>query len=156
MVNAALLHATVRHIRAHPDTWFQMDYRRGHAGCVAYHAAILAGAQLAHVAPSIEQPSGGRPWPNHDPYLVCNRAARDLDFTRNDEIHLAEFARRALGLNAQSARALFDATNTLADLERLVESYTAPSNAPGRGLGPRSAPGTARPTTGPAAGDSHG
>ncbi|WP_059007905.1 hypothetical protein [Streptomyces specialis] len=127
MPNAALLRATLRHIRTHPETWIQMDYRRGSAGCFAYHAALLAGAQLASPAATVERRPSGKPWPNHDPYLVPNRSARDLGFTQDEKIHLADFARRALDLDDESACTLFDAANSLADLERLVDALTSQS-----------------------------
>ncbi|MDT0307252.1 hypothetical protein RM780_09785 [Streptomyces sp. DSM 44917] len=132
MANTELLRATLRHIRAHPDAWIQIDYRRGRAGCFAYHAAMLAGGQLAHPAASIDRPSGDGSWPNHDPYLVCNRAARDLGFARDEVVHIADFARRALDLDDASARSLFSADNTLDDLERLVQIHDArrPGSSP--------------------------
>jgi hypothetical protein len=99
MANTDLLRRTMQHIRAHPETWSQIDYRRGAIGCFAYHAALLAGGELAHPAPTIPRPSGGEPYPNHDAHLRCNGTARGLGFSDADEIHLQEFARRALGLN---------------------------------------------------------
>lgn len=131
MANTDLLRKTMQHIRGHPDTWSQIDYRRGATGCFAYHAALLAGGELAHPAPTVPRPSGGEPYPNHDAHLRCNGVAQGLGFSHADEIHLKEFARRALGLNPKQAGDLFWAGNNLADLERLVQEYTASSTAGG-------------------------
>ncbi len=127
MVNADLLHETVQHIRNHPDTWCQLDYRRGPAGCFAYHAALLAGAELASPEPSVSQADCRAYWPNHDDRLAFNEAARKLGFTERDYINISDFARRALGIDSHAADELFEATNTLADLERFVQALTVDS-----------------------------
>ena len=124
MSNTDLLHRTLEDIRAHQENWSQIDYRRGAKGCFALHAALLAGGELAHPDPVVPGSSGGEPRLNHDPHLVWNHAAQRLGFARDDHIHLRAFARRALGLTPEQAKDVFDAGNSLADLERLVEQYT--------------------------------
>jgi hypothetical protein len=125
MPNDQLLQETLRHIRAHPDDWYQADYRRGGCGCFAFHAALLAGAELASPARTATWSPSGKPWPNHDLRLILNGAARDLGFGEGDPIDVAGFARRALGIDRRQAEALFAAANSLTDLDQLVAEYTA-------------------------------
>ncbi|MDT0318531.1 hypothetical protein [Streptomyces millisiae] len=123
MANAHLLHATLRRIQVCPERWNQMTYRRRDQGCFAYHAALLAGAQLARPNPVIAGTDGSVIGSNHSTELVFNEAARALGFAEGDTISIPAFARKALRLRVQEAAELFDALNTLADLERFVRRY---------------------------------
>lgn len=106
MPNTERLNATLEHIREDPDTWDQTVFRNGDHGCFAFHAALLAGAEIE----------------NPDIYLCVrlrfNEAALALGFNENDTITIEEFAQRALELDR--IYPLFLPDLTLADLERLV------------------------------------
>ncbi|WP_059007907.1 hypothetical protein [Streptomyces specialis] len=117
MANAELLRTTLRHIQQNPDSWDQASWRCGSTGCFAFHAALLAGAELAD--PQTTVPGPGGTTPNYDSYLACNTAARDLGFTQ-PRIHISDFAQAALGLETEKATELFASWRELPDLEALV------------------------------------
>ncbi|AXK35786.1 hypothetical protein DVA86_27295 [Streptomyces armeniacus] len=106
MPNTALLNATLDHICTHPDDWDQWVYRDGTAGCFAFHAALLAGAEIKD------------PEDSGSTTLRCNEAARALGFSEGERITIEGFAQRALELDGNGV--LFDPHHTLEDLERMV------------------------------------
>ena len=125
MANADLLRRTLAHIQTHPDQWNQRTFREGDTGCFAFHAARLAGAELAQPEPEVTV--DGSVYPNHAPEVALNAAARELGFTEDDEgrLDIEEFATRALELTSGEDLELFYANNSLEDLADFVEEYTA-------------------------------
>ncbi|MFD5321115.1 hypothetical protein [Streptomyces sp. NPDC127098] len=124
MANGDLLHTTLRHIQDGRESWDQTVWRAGNRGCFAFHAARLAGAVLEDPEPTITWGDGSID-PNDDVRVVVNDAARALGYEDGDFISINLFARRALKLSDEQAAELFCGCNGLADLERLVQEYTA-------------------------------
>jgi hypothetical protein len=127
MANAELLRKTLRHIEANPDAWRQNVYREGDTGCFAYHASLLAGAELAQPDSHITTPEGGTT-PNYSTTVAFNDAAQALGFDESDYIEIDDFARSALDMELEDADELFSASNTLGDLRLLVSEYAPPDD----------------------------
>lgn len=121
MPNAELLRETLRHIQQNPESWDQKYYRRGSSGCFAFHAALLARAELAIPEPVITERYGSTR-PNHSRAVAWTPAARDLGFAEGEEIDLHDFACRALELTESEAAQLFYEYDNLSDLEAIAES----------------------------------
>ncbi|AXK35785.1 hypothetical protein DVA86_27290 [Streptomyces armeniacus] len=113
MAHTERLNATLQQIRTHPETWDQQVYRDGNAGCFAFHAALLAGAEIN--AP--EDPG--------DDTLRCNEAARAHGFSNGERITIGDFAQCALELTLDERLELFHPHRTLTDLERIVAEISA-------------------------------
>lgn len=98
MANNELLDLTLNHIIENPESWHQQDWRCGTSYCFFGHAALLSGWKSAEGDTSA--------------FMVS--PDNEVDTIEN-------VARRALDLDAETARILSCSTNTLDDLERMVE-----------------------------------
>lgn len=132
-----LLHRTLAHITANPHQWNQRLWIT-HTTCdFAARAALLHGATIDRTAP------GSR----HNPLLPLDEAARQRLGLTLHQIHalgiapihqpghrlaltIPDYARLALGLTAAQADRLFDAPNTLQQLQDIVTSLTTDQTAP--------------------------
>lgn len=97
--NVALLTATLEYIKAHPEEWDQKTWRCGTTACFAGHAVKQAGAR----------------WVNQHEVITSDGRKEFID----------EYASEILGLNRTESYYLFDACNTLEDLERIVAALAA-------------------------------
>ncbi|MEV0616088.1 hypothetical protein AB0I81_22435 [Nonomuraea sp. NPDC050404] len=110
-INVALLKQTLAHIEAHPDEWNQADYRCGSGMCVAGWAAQFAGGK----------------WYADDPDAGFGDALiaepDEPNSFRMDDVRLVyadHRAQRVLGLDGEQADRLFEGSNSLPDLRRIV------------------------------------
>jgi hypothetical protein len=112
-VNVPLLRKTLEHIEAHPEEWFQGVWSCGTAGCFAWHAAMLDGAEPIKGFPSYVPADSDDPsddvYPASDDHPAC--------------VHVAPRAARVLGIGSE-AHPLFRASNSLDDLRRIVGRLT--------------------------------
>ena len=113
-VNEELLRSVMNHIETWPNLLDMSTWRCGTTRCFAGWTADLAGAEW--IADSLDQtqvgPIDGEMWFAGS---VVRSASGEL-------FHVSEFARRELGLTAEAADTLFDASNTLKDLREMVEN----------------------------------
>jgi len=137
--NVPLLIETLAHIQACPEEWTQGHWRCGTAACYAGRAALLNGAQWA-LEPGMHSafmPVGAVRM-NWDGQILAeeNGSLYHDDVTWVDEDgqriyqHVAAYARRALGLPGWIASDLFQASNSLDDIERAVARLTSPAPEP--------------------------
>ncbi|MGH3985924.1 MAG: hypothetical protein ACRDTZ_01220 [Pseudonocardiaceae bacterium] len=112
-VNATRLQSALEHITAHPEEHDQSVWSRplptgGTAGCLAYHAALVAGYTM-------------------DPGLAdivdgLNAYVRSPSGQVAE--HVEQVARRELGLDAPQARRLFDPLQKIDSLWAIAEEIT--------------------------------
>ena len=115
-VNVPLLRKTLEYVESHPEEWDQSTWICGSAGCFAWHAAMIDGAEPLTANPEYVRAD------NDDPPDKVHPA--DGDAYPVDHIHVAARAARVLGFGPELP-ALFRASNTLDDLRRIVGRLTA-------------------------------
>jgi hypothetical protein len=111
VINVPLLLRTLEHIEAHPEEWNQEKWHCGSAYCFAGHAATLSGAVFVTTP--------GDPDPDDTIHVLG---------PGDDKPHAVYYyAAGALGLDpyGRAADRLFDGSNTLDDLRRVVADLTA-------------------------------
>jgi hypothetical protein len=116
--NVPLLRQTLAHIEAHPEDWNQGSWRCDTAACFAGHAALLAGATWAHRA---EDGVDLENLADIDPEAyeaVCPPRAEGT-------VRVSTYAQQVLGIKLGDAARLFEATNELDDLRRIVDELCA-------------------------------
>ena len=105
--NVSLLQRTLAHIEDNPLQWRQLDWRCGTAGCFAHHAVVIGRGTLWQ---SKQNPDS--------PYVTA--VSNDGGDAICGRTHIADRARRLLGLDSAAATDLFAPENTLNDLRRIV------------------------------------
>jgi hypothetical protein len=103
--NVPLLRKTLEHIEAHPQEWDQVRWRCESGMCFAGTAADLDGAQWLYGA---------------GPMLRRREDDPADDRYAPDRLHVRTRAQHILGISEDQADDLFEATNTLDDLRRIV------------------------------------
>lgn len=103
MANIELLQQTMQYIRDNPEEWDQSYWGCGTTACFAGHAVRLTGAKLLHYGDSL-----------FADYCLPLEAGNPVD--------IAEHARRVLELGNEVSQVLFNANNTLEDLEAIVDA----------------------------------
>lgn len=108
--NVALLEETLTYIRDHPEEWDQTKWVCGTAACFAGRAALLSG----HTVPQ-----------THTTHVT------DMVgwFRTDGDERVGEVAERELGITFDQAEDLFNATNTMDDLEHVVKNIINESQA---------------------------
>lgn len=116
-INWPLLDKVLDHIRAHPEQHQQQQFRCETGMCVAGWAAELAGRKWAFPA--------GLGWPSS---LVLAEPGELFVKTTGDGAYVVECfdaASALLGLTETDAYDLFEGSNTLSDIERIVDELRA-------------------------------
>jgi hypothetical protein len=104
MTNATALRAVLEHVRGHQDAWDQEHW----TDCFAGHAVrVLAGATFV------------------DSNCCANHDHLTVDGEKLYGFQIGVRAAELLGLTADQARRLFGPDNSLDDLTRLVDEFTA-------------------------------
>ena len=122
-LNIDLLDRTLAHIEAHPEHWDQTVWRCDSAMCFAGWTAELAGGKWL-------LPEGDAhadylaPEPGDDPDETGG-CCQHLDSGIDSGIAAENRARRLLGLTEKQSARLFDGSNTLDDLRRIVAELKA-------------------------------
>jgi hypothetical protein len=116
--NVPLLRQTLAFIEAHPEDWNQSYWRCDTAACFAGHAALLAGASWAHRA---EDGVNLEDLADHDPEAFEAVCPPGADCT----VRVSTYARQVLGIEPADAARLFEASNELDDLRRIVDELCA-------------------------------
>lgn len=133
-INVALLRETLEYIKEHPAAWnqdfwrFEVENGRCHTVmCFAGHAAVLDGVKWSTSVHG-----------NYAEYVLANDADRKFvkghpeyewaliqDHKGRDALPVQFRAQRVLGLDKAQAEQLFRGSNTLAQLESIVEELEA-------------------------------
>lgn len=116
-INWPLLDKVLDHIRAHPEQHVQRIFRCETGMCVAGWAAELSGREWAYPAGLTEAASLMLAEPG-DPFVWATADDRRV-------VECFEVARELLGLTDEEAYWLFEAGNTLSDIERIVDELRA-------------------------------
>lgn len=103
-MNIELMSATLVEIQDNPIGWNQLHYRHMGTTCFAARACLIAGYTWKRSKAIV------------DPFMTDNDG---------HEIHCRTLAKQLLGLTQLEAVELFNATNTLDDLVKLVDWHTA-------------------------------
>ncbi|KJF21926.1 hypothetical protein C7T36_18280 [Rhodococcus sp. AD45-ID] len=112
-VNETLLRSVMDHIETWPNLLDQNQWRCGTARCFAGWAAELSGAQWI---------SGERDQVQIDTAEGRWFAGSVVRSQSGELRHVADFARRELGLTEIAADQLFDGSNTITELREMVEN----------------------------------
>lgn len=113
MPNVKLLRETLAHIEAEPRKWYQPDWRCGTGMCFAGWAVTLAGGQWKH-----------GPDEAGSDLLVVEPGDSEFDRRVGSTMAMTR-AQRLLGLTEDQADELFDGSNDLDNLRRIVEGLCA-------------------------------
>lgn len=107
--NVDLLQDTLKYIETHPAEWNQETWHCGTRFCFAGHvAATMRGRVITGFDGDYVELTDV----DHKEFALGSKAQAFM--------HIGDYARRALGLDADEANRLFSGYNTLADLRRIV------------------------------------
>jgi len=122
-INVQLLDQTLAHIETHPREWDQATWRCGTTYCFAGRAVVIAGSRWVKRSDRYDYESEFLLADDDDRAWAATASGLSCD--ANETIHVADRARRLLGLTEEQADDLFAGPNTLDDLRAMVADLKA-------------------------------